>query len=88
MNRAKCADGVGKALFSLVAAAAAQAATFTWDGGGATFGWNDDANWVGNIEPPKDGTADIRFEATSKHTSFLTDDWNIRSLVFANTRRP
>ncbi len=34
----------------------AQAATITWDGGGATNNWSEDANWSGNVEP---GTSDL-----------------------------
>ncbi len=54
----------------------AHAATITWDGGGATNDWSEDANWVGDVEPgagdavvfdgtsTKDATADASFTST------------------------
>lgn len=27
------------------------AATITWDGGGGTNNWSEDANWSGDVEP-------------------------------------
>ena len=82
MNRTKCADGVCTALFSLVAAAGAPAATFTWDGGGSTTAWSDDLNWAGNVQPANNGTADIVFGPTNKTDTVVNQDWNINSLLF------
>jgi hypothetical protein len=51
----------------------AKAAVITWDGGGATNNWSEDANWSGDIEP---GTADVAtFDGTS--TKNVTIDTTI-----------
>ena len=48
---------------SLFSASIASAAVRTWDGGGSTNNWSEDANWSDNTEP---GTGDVAtFDATS-----------------------
>jgi len=44
-------------LFTLFAAEAAQAASITWSGSGATNNWNEGANWQGGIAPSVGDTA-------------------------------
>lgn len=70
--------------------AAADAATFTWDGD-ATLGseWMRDSNWAGDVAPPSDGTADLVFAGTNRlDPAADPGGWSIRSLSFASGAGP
>ncbi|HRT29593.1 MAG TPA: hypothetical protein P5527_07355, partial [Kiritimatiellia bacterium] len=57
-----------------VYACTANAAVFTWDGGGADNNWQTAANWVGDIAPDSDGTASLVFAGVRQKrppTTFL-----------------
>jgi hypothetical protein len=62
----------------------ADAAAATWDGGGANSNWSTGANWVGDVAPPANGTASIRFSGTAKLTMNvdLNNPWNISDIAF------
>jgi len=45
--------------------------TNTWTGGGATGGWGQGSNWVGNVAPTFTNTLDVFFVATSDTTNLL-----------------
>src|SRR5262245_19186359 len=45
-------------------------AVFEWDGGGTTNFWTDRFNWVGDVAPATDGTADLVFNMPTDPTSF------------------
>jgi len=52
-----------------VYACTANAAVFTWDGGGADNNWQTAANWVGDIAPDSDGTASLVFAGGAAKTT-------------------
>ncbi len=56
----------------------AQAASITWDGGGATNNWSEDANWVGNVEP---GSSDVAtFGGTSTKAAIIDASINVQGI--------
>jgi hypothetical protein len=68
----------------IVAATGAMAATFEWKG--PTSGnWSTATNWVGDVAPDNDGTADIVFTniAVSGLNSDVDINWNVNSLTYA-----
>jgi autotransporter-associated beta strand protein len=69
----------------LSAGASVNAATFTWDGGGGNGSWTTDANWVGDVEPDNDGTADIVMAGATRPTNRANSGWDINSLSFTGT---
>lgn len=52
-----------------VYACTANAAVFTWDGGGADNNWQTAANWVGDVAPDSDGTASLVFAGSAAKTT-------------------
>ncbi|WP_157836973.1 beta strand repeat-containing protein [Geminisphaera colitermitum] len=57
----------------------------TWTGAGANSNWSTPANWENSLAPANDGTANIRFDATtpaSSATARLDAPWNINTLSF------
>lgn len=66
-------------------AAALQADTFTWDGGGTDNNWQTDTNWVGDAKPAADGTATLAFSGATRTTTIndFADD-----TVFAGISLP
>lgn len=61
------------------------AATSTWDGGTEVSGdWTVPANWLGDIVPPLDGSADVVFSGNTGLSSNANLDWNLRSITFAS----
>lgn len=83
---------VGKrSAFILAASAAlllvpvARAAITTWDGGGADDNFSTAANWVSNVAPPNNGTADLVFAGSTRLTPSLNADYSVASLTFNNT---
>ena len=52
-----------------VYACTANAAVFTWDGGGADNNWQTAANWVGDVAPDSDGTASLVFAGGAAKTT-------------------
>jgi len=59
------------------------AATFTWDGGSLVDNnWSTPENWVGNVAPPNDGTADIVMTGTTRPTPNVDTAWSINKLSF------
>ena len=68
----------------LLMSPALHAATFAWDGGaGYSEDWTVAANWLTDVAPPSDGTADIVLSGTAGLSPNANLDWNIRSLAFA-----
>ena len=66
---------------------AIDAATFTWDGGGANNNTSNAPNWSPNVAPPHGGvpgsnTTDWRFVGSQRTTPFLDDDVALRDLTF------
>ena len=53
----------------LAATTAAQAATFTWDGGGTDNFWQTDANWNPDGKPATDGTATLAFSGNTRNAA-------------------
>lgn len=57
----------------------------TWTGAGGNSDWSTSANWEGNLTPANDGTADIRFDATTPASSAsarVDVPWSINRLSF------
>lgn len=69
----------------LAAGTSLTAATFTWDGGGATDNWNENTNWSLDSAPPA-GTSntDLIFAEPgfSRPTSIFTTGYDITSMTF------
>ncbi|MEO6738624.1 MAG: PEP-CTERM sorting domain-containing protein [Chthoniobacteraceae bacterium] len=82
-----------KSAFVLAASAAlllaplTRASTVTWDGGGADDNYGTAANWVGNVVPLNNGTADLVFAGTTRLTPNLAwsgADLSVNSITFAS----
>jgi autotransporter-associated beta strand protein len=78
-----------KTIMSLVMgsmALAAQAATFTWDGGGTDNFWLTDANWNPDGAPASDGTATLAFSGNTRNAAAnnYPADTVFAGLTFAN----
>lgn len=70
---------------TLLLGPALQAATFPWDGGTeSSEDWTVPANWLGDIAPPLDGSADLVFSGNTGLTPNANLDWSIRSITFAS----
>ncbi|MEO7318816.1 MAG: hypothetical protein ABIZ56_07500 [Chthoniobacteraceae bacterium] len=68
----------------LLMSPALHATIFTWDGGtGFSEEWTVAGNWLADVAPPSDGTADIVFSGTDGLSPNANLDWNIRSIAFA-----
>ncbi|HXG49418.1 MAG TPA: autotransporter-associated beta strand repeat-containing protein [Methylomirabilota bacterium] len=63
---------IGMMLASLVLACAGGAAERTWDGGGRSADWTEEANWTGLLGPPVAGD-DLRFPARALRLSNNND---------------
>ena len=60
-------------------------ATSTWDGGTeSSENWSVPINWLGDIAPPLDGSADLVFSGNTGLFSNANLDWNVRSITFAS----
>jgi autotransporter-associated beta strand protein len=57
----------------------------TWDGGGANNNWTNGLNWVGDVAPVNNGTADIIMAGTVDPTPVVDSAQSIDSLTFNNT---
>ena len=89
-----CARFVAQTYARLLCGAAILAILFvptataqTWDGGGAPGGnldWITGTNWVGDIAPVNNGTANVVFAGTIDNNPGpnLNQNWNVNSLVF------
>lgn len=64
-------------VFLLMAILPLEAATWTWDGGGADDNWNTQANWVGDVFTPVGGD-DLIFTGTTRQNN----NNNIGSVVY------
>src|SRR5262245_39434689 len=69
--------------FCLLASSVSRAAVFTWDGGGANDNWSTAANWVGDVAPANNGSADVVFAGSTRLTPNVNANWDILSLSFA-----
>jgi len=58
----------------------AQAATFTWDGGGGDDNWSTADNW--DATPDNDGTADLHFAGNVRTGPVMDASYDILSLAF------
>ncbi|MDX2225766.1 MAG: hypothetical protein SFY92_01500, partial [Verrucomicrobiae bacterium] len=56
----------------------------TWDGGGADNFLGTAGNWVGDVAPNNDGTANFIFAGTVQRTNAHGADWSINSLTYSN----
>ncbi len=63
-----------------ILSAAAHGETATWDAGGLVPYWSTPENWVGDVAPANDGTADINFITNPPATPILIQSWSIHSL--------
>jgi autotransporter-associated beta strand protein len=74
-------------LASLLAAGAAQGATYTWSGGsGNNNNWSTHQNWQGQGQssvPSNDGTADLIFQGTTRLSPFADAAWGLNSITFS-----
>jgi alpha-L-rhamnosidase len=63
---------------------AADGALVTWDGGATTNNWSAGANWVGDVVPPSNGTASVRFSGTARLSMNvdLNNPWNLSDIAF------
>ena len=60
----------------------AEAATYTWNGGGSDFLWTTAANWSGSAVP---GAGDIaRFDGTSAKNAFVPTNTNVGGLIITS----
>src|SRR5262245_28423314 len=58
----------------------------TWDGGSNTnSNWSTNENWIGDVAPISDGTADVTFAGAVRLTPNVDMDYNIHSLTYNNT---
>ncbi len=57
------------------------AASYTWDGGGGSSNWSDAANWINDIAPVNDGSADIVLNTNDFYTSVIDGSWSINGLA-------
>lgn len=65
-------------LFFVAIPTSVQAATITWDGGGSTNNWSEDANWSGDTEP---GTGDLAyFDGTSTKNAIINTNIDVGGL--------
>src|SRR6478672_5307353 len=73
-------------LVLFASSAAANAATFTWDGGGTDTKASNGLNWVGDVVPLPAGY-DVVFSGTSTIATTVNWDYaqNFRSLTFDST---
>lgn len=56
----------------------AEAAVITWDGGGSTENWSEDANWSGNTQP---GTGDVAtFDSTSTKSATIDESISVQGI--------
>ena len=55
-----------------------------WDGGGANNNWSSGANWVGDVAPANNGTANILFAGSTRLAPNVNTNWNILGLSFSN----
>ena len=71
-------------LLALCLSASSRAAVFTWDGGGTTNdNWSTAANWVGDVVPPNNGSADIIFAGSTRLSPNADANWSVTSLSFS-----
>src|SRR5258706_226343 len=77
---------IKRAFFILVLLVAASG-TFaqTWNGLGANDNWQTIANWIGNVAPVNNGTANVIFAGTTRLTPNVDAVYNINSIIFNNT---
>ncbi len=68
------------AVLALLVAQSSYAVVATWDDGGADPYWSTPENWVGDVVPPNDGTADILFDQKPNPYPETTVPWSINSL--------
>jgi hypothetical protein len=57
----------------------------TWDGGGANNDWSTNNNWVFDVQPLNNATADLIFAGNVRLTPSVDTAWNINSITFDNT---
>ena len=54
----------------------------TWDGGGTNNNWTTTTNWVGDLAPLNNGTANLAFGGVTRLTPNVDTPWAINSLSF------
>ena len=69
-----------------ILSSAAHGETATWDAEGLIPYWSTPENWVGDVTPPNDGTADITFVDDPPATPILMQPWSIHSLNLLTAR--
>ncbi|MET0262356.1 MAG: PEP-CTERM sorting domain-containing protein [Rariglobus sp.] len=70
-----------------LAATCAQAATFTWDGGGSDNNWETANNWNPNVAPSHSSDShDFVFAGSTRLSAEANNGgWNLKSLTFSTT---
>ena len=67
----------------LASASTLRAAAYDWTGAAATStSWGTSTNWLNNVLPTFNNTADIQFNVSVKPTNWIGADRTIRSLTF------
>ncbi|MBL8384075.1 MAG: autotransporter-associated beta strand repeat-containing protein [Burkholderiales bacterium] len=79
---------IALAVAALCAAAAAQGATFTWDGGGTNNNWSTGTNWTAHAAPP--AGSDLVFGGGTRPNPVhdLGGGFLVRSITFASGAAP
>lgn len=54
----------------------------SWDGGGTDNNWTTPGNWLGDLTPANDGTANLAFTGTIRLAPIVDAAWSISSLRF------
>ncbi len=54
-----------------------------WDGGGTNSSWSTSTNWVGNIEPTNNGTANVTFTGSVQPNVLLDSSQDVRAVTGA-----
>src|SRR5947207_11229170 len=69
-------------VFAVLLALAGSAPAQTWDGGGANDNWSNNVNWLGDIGPANNGTANIAMAGVTRLTPNVDVPFDINALTF------
>ncbi|MGH8246694.1 MAG: hypothetical protein ACREUU_09710, partial [Gammaproteobacteria bacterium] len=53
----------------------------TWDGGGGNNNWSTGLNWIGDVAPANNGSANLFFAGAIRPTPLVDFPWSINSLT-------
>jgi hypothetical protein len=57
----------------------------TWDGGGVNNDWSTNNNWVFDVQPLNNATADLIFAGNTRLKPSVDTPWSVNSITFDNT---